>query len=197
MLNEEELNNMCKTEKKVCDFKNDLEFSEQFIPVWDKYYYTEHFNKLLQKLSKRGKLFITKIDRSDNLLFQKETHLDVVILLSNGTSLKIDEKVLRYKDPEKTALSFFNNYPVEVSSNPTLGNAGWAYNDGTLIIYGRSNKTEDGFVGEPLLFKTTEKFKEEICRNSEYKTIPSLSTNGLYRSVCKLVPREVLEKYYP
>ena len=182
-----------------CSYEQDKIWSETFNDDWDNYYKSVIFFNLLQKLRKRGKVEITNIDRDDNPIFQKETYLDVVLSLSTGSSLLIDEKMLRYP---RRILEFpdnINQFPIEVCSNPNAGGKhdGWGYHIGTTIVMVHATPLGDAFVDDPVVFTITQKFVDDVVRNNNYPTFPVRSTNGLYRSVCKWISRRVLDDYFP
>ena len=180
------------------DFKTDLEWSKSFTDQWDNFYKSKHFELLLQKMRRKKNIKIVNIDHSDNILFQKETHLDTVVALSSGSSLLIDEKVLRYPKNILRYPSCINEFPIEVCCNPNTGGKhdGWGYHIGITIcmVY---TTLDNLFLNEPVVFTISNRFINEIVRNDVFHAIPSKSTGGLYSSICKWIPRNILKEYFP
>jgi len=183
----------------MSDFNNDRQWSKQFDSLWDSFYKSDGFKQLLAKMRLKGSVAVKSIDRSENELFQKESYLDAVISLSTGSSLLCDEKNLRYPKRINEFPTCANSFPVEVCSNPNAGGKhdGWAYHIGTTICMVYIDMYDSDFFVPPVVFTISQRFIDEVVRNNDIKTIPSNSTNGLYHSVCKWVPRNVLEKYWP
>jgi hypothetical protein len=180
---------------ELSDFRKDLKFSEKFVEHWDQFYKSKDFYSTLQKIRRKGEVKIKKIDRSGNTLFQKETHLDTIIQLSTGSSLLVDEKVLRYPMHD----DWLNTFPVEVCCNPNNGGKrdGWGYHIGVTICMAFSDPFEAGFFTPPVVYTISNKFIDEVVRNNTYEAKQSRSTDGLYQSTCKFIPRNVLKKYFP
>jgi hypothetical protein len=180
-----------------CNYKEDNEWSKKQNHLFDKWYKTEEFAKLLSKLRLKGKVEIKRIDRSENPLFQSMTYLDAVIELSTGSSLLIDEKAMRWKPYLDNNPSYANNFAVEVCSNPTGKKDGWAYHEGIVVVHARINKDETGFYNSPLVYRISQNFINDIVRGKKFETNIAPKTNGLYNSIYKWVPREELEVYWP
>jgi len=173
-----------------CSYDKDDKFSKKMHPFFMEYYLSDKFQKQIQQLSKRGKLEVIKVDDCDNPIFQKETYLDCIVNLSNGTSLLIDEKAERHNN-------YIQNFSIEVVSNPSGKQAGWGYHLGRTILKAHANPLETGFFDEPMLINITQKFVDEIVRSDDYPFIPNKATNGLYRSGFRPVPKSVLVRYFP
>jgi hypothetical protein len=177
-------------ESEISSFYKDKKFSEkeEFKKSFDEFYNSDYFKWKLQKLRKKGKVEIVSIDRSNNPLFQKITNLDAIIQLSTGSALLIDEKIGR----------FFNDgkFAVEVVSNPNGKRDGWGYHIGLTIVHAISNKEQNGFITRPIVYMISEKFINDIVRNNTYTIRFNKSTNGLYRSMFKWIPYDVLEQYW-
>lgn len=176
------------------DFNTDKTFAEKCGSAWMKYYESKEFLNKIQSLSKRGKIKIVKIDRSENPLFQAETYLDAIIVLSNGSSLAIDEKCLRYKET-----SNLDEGIVELWSNPNKDGKhnGWGYHRGIVIVQSYFDPITYEMKREPSVFRIDEKFVNEVTRNDIYTVKVNRPTNGFYRSGYKWIPRKVLEAYWP
>lgn len=176
------------------DFNIDNNFSSKC--NFDEYYFSENFQKKIQQLYKRGKVEVVKIDRSQSPIFQAENYLDAVISLSTGTCLKIDEKAWRY-NPQKP--EYLNNVCVEVVSNPNKDGKhdGWGYHVNTTMCGAHFDVNTFEMKGEPVIFNINHSFVEEITRNNEYELKQNKPTNGLYTSSFRVVPRNVIEKYWP
>lgn len=181
---------------ETASFNADKAFSATQQRHFDAYYQSQPFKALLRKLRLKGSVDVTRIDRSENPLFQIETHLDAIITLSCGSALKIDEKSRRYESWSKYDSS---DWPVEVVSNPNRNGKhdGWGYHNGTTMVCGRLNQLRNGFNEPPLVFNVTHKFIDEITRNDDYRLCFNKKTGGLYASAFRLVPRSVLEEYWP
>lgn len=166
-------------------------WSNQFIPHFNTFYHSQNFFNICNKMTKRGKLIINRIDRSENYLFQTNTHFDVIITFVGGKHLLIDEKVMEYKDGYDKDL-----FAVEVN-NPQheLHKEGWGYFNGTTIVaaWAKNHNPKDGFISEPFIYNISEKFINEITRNSKYKIIIARSSG----TVNKLVPIDILKTYFP
>jgi hypothetical protein len=174
-------------------FNSDMNFSKKCQPLFDEYYKTELFKSILQKLRLKGKVEIERIDRSENVLFQTEAYLDAIIVLSCGSSLKIDEKVVRSWKPE------YDQFPIEVWSNPNKGGKhdGSDYHIGTTIIRMPVDQEGTKMIAKPIVYNVTNQYIDEVVRNSNYPARPNKSTDGLYCSGYKYIPRAVFDKYFP
>lgn len=177
-----------------CDFNNDYSFSKEYQPFFDEYYSSKAFYNKMQMLRKKGVISIEKQYRSEHPLFQQESYLDIIMQLNTGSQIRIDEKVNRCYDLSKEP-----NYPVEVFSNPTKGGKpdGWGYHIGTTMIQAKVNVEPKYFWEEPVIYTINNKFIDEVTRNNSYPIHPNKSTNGLYNSGYRWIPRYVLEKYWP
>lgn len=136
-----------------------------------------------------GRVMITSIDTSDNELFQKETYLDCIVGLNTGSSLRIDFKLNRYD-------SGLPNYPVEFVSNPGGKPDGWGYHEGITIIHFKIDELAGKTPEEPVVYTIDRDFINNVTRNQFYGNFSSPSTDGLYTSRFRSVPRQVLEKYW-
>jgi len=189
-------------ETKSSSFKKDLTFSErkEFKVAFDYFYKSKEFLELLKMMRKRGIVepageWKRKDDPKFIELAQDIMGIDVIMPLSCGGNLQIDEKVSRHTAWANHQLE----YPVEVVCNPNKGGKhdGWGYHDGIVIIHARSNPAEDGFVGTPLVYRISEKFINEVIRNKKYKVRINAATDGLYQSGFIYVPTIVLRGYWP
>ena len=173
-----------------CDFKVDLEFSKNpaFQKDYDNFYKSEKFReKYIKTMYRKNIPTVKEIIRSENLLLQKGVGIDVIVVLSNKTTLAIDEKTDRYKHSNS------RNIFLEIMSNPgsDYQTEGWAYHRGRYFCYSCSNVDETGLYLEPVFFFIDENFVNAFNRNNKYKTIPcNKKTNGLYSSLGKLIPKQ-------
>lgn len=183
------------------DFYTEVKRSQYFQPYWNEFYKSQYFYDVLQRIRKKGKVEILNIDRSENPLFQSETYLDAVISLSTGTSIRIDEKTPRYALRYNGDFAVIKNmYPVEVWSNPTGKKDGWGYHIGTTICQTYASPLDDCFCVErpPVIYTISQNFVDNVIRNPDFPSRPnSRTTNNLYRSGYKWVPRKILEGYFP
>lgn len=177
------------------DYNKDKEFSEKNQSLFDDYYNSKEFNEKIQKLRNRGTVQIVKKDRSENTLFQTITYLDIILTLNTGSALLVDKKAERYPKKEE----YLRNFSIEIISNPTkYGKSdGWGYHIGTTIIKAHINQLGNGFVNPPTIFTITKNFVDEVTRNNDFPLIFNKSTNGLYRSAFRPVPKNILEEYFP
>jgi len=172
------------------DFKEDLKFSEtpSFRKAYDNFYMSDTFKeKYLAGMYKTRIPTVKEIIRSRDMLLQKGVGIDAIVVLTNGTSLPIDEKTDRHIHSDS------ENIFLEIMSNPNseYQTEGWAYHRGRYISYSCSNKDKSGLCYEPVFFFIDDNFINQFNRNKKYPTIPCRKkTNGLYGSIGKLVPRK-------
>jgi len=199
------------TKWKNSDFKTEMVRSKYFSPFWKQYYESDTFHDIIKKLHLRGDVRVVNIDQSENEIFQKEAYLDSIIALSSGTSLKMDEKTNRHGIMIKYGYGYESGgdyginhdmFPVEVWSNPNKDGKhdGWGYHIGTTIAQTYANYSDDGFMPNfnPVVYTITSKFVDDVIRNETFSCIPNTkTTNNLYRSGYKWVPRKILEDYFP
>ena len=174
---------------KYCDFDEDLKFSQNpaFKKAYNSFYLDYNFRETYLASFYKSKVpTVDKIIRSEDILLQQGVGIDALIILSNKSTLPVDEKTDRpiyRKSP---------NIALEIVANPNskYQTDGWAYHRGRFICYGSSNEHEAGLEREPLFFFIDEDFINTFNRNPEYTARPvNKQTNGLYRSIIKLVPR--------
>lgn len=179
------------------NFNEDVSFADRCKLLWESYLESKEFIEKLQALRKKGKVEVSNIDYSENLLFQRETYLDAIISLNVGSSLLIDFKSLRPNLWRKKE----DVFPVEVVSNPTkFGKSdGWGYHEGLVILQGMVDdaKKPTEFIMKPVVYRITHKFIEEVVRNDKWQYHPNWSTNGLYQSGFRNIPRYILNQYFP
>jgi hypothetical protein len=172
----------------VGDFEKDLAWSKRFASVFDEYYTGGHFKEFVH-----GAYLRTPPDlhfdvvRRDDSFYQQGINADVLVKMSNGNRLIIDEKVSRPKYAGSDV------YPIETVSVTKPKKDGWGYKTGTTIVFARSNALENGFHGNPVIFTISERFINEVVRNGNYPTC-SVPNKGYY-TIIKLVPKRVLDTY--
>ncbi len=173
------------------NWNNDKQLSDKMKNDFDKFYLSETFKeKYIKPLYKINKnIFVTEISRSENLKLQIGVQCDAVLKLSNGNRILIDDKTRRWHYRN------FDDWCIEVVSNSTKKTDGWGYKEGIVICFGQINEEETGLVGEPWCFKISQNFINEIVRDPIYRTVPV--KNPYYWTINKLVPKKVLEAYYP
>lgn len=171
-----------------CSYKEDLAFSRklEFRRCFDEFYMSETFKeKYLKHMYRRNIPSVTKLIRSEEILLQKGVGIDVLIVLSNKTTLLVDEKVDR-----PTHISSPNIF-LEVMSNPQMKTEGWAYHKGRYISYSCSNLGMTGLEKEPVFFFIDDAFINTFNRNKAYPIVHcGKMTDGLYRSLGKAIPRQ-------
>lgn len=171
-----------------CNFKDDLEFSRNpaFSRCFNQFYQSDIFReKYLSAMYRRNIPTVIDIIRSEEKLLQIGVGIDVLVLLSNKTTLPIDEKVDRPTHIESP------NIFLEIMSNPQMKTEGWAYHKGRFFCYSCSNEDMTSLCKEPVFFFIDDNFINMFNRNNAYRTVHcGKMTDGLYRSIGKPIPRE-------
>jgi hypothetical protein len=172
----------------VCSYKEDLEYSKNpaFRRCFDNFYTSELFReKYLKHMYRKNIPIVVKLIRTEELLVQKGVGIDVLIVLSNKTSLLVDEKV------DRPVYIHSPNIFLELMSNPQMKTEGWAYHKGRYICYSCSNEDKSGLCKEPVFFFIDDAFINTFNRNKKYPVVHcSKITDGLYRSLGKKIPRD-------
>lgn len=134
---------------------------------------------------KRSIPTVVDVVRSEDKLLQIGVGIDVLVVLSNKTTIPIDEKVDRPVHMDSP------NIFLEIMSNPQMKTEGWAYHKGRFFCYSCSNEAMTGLCKEPVFFFVDDNFINMFNRNSQYPIVHcGKMTNGLYRSLGKKIPRQ-------
>jgi hypothetical protein len=122
-------------------------------------------------------------------LAQKDYGVDVILILSNGIRISIDEKLRSAKyasSPE---------YPIELESNVQWGKKGWLFtNIYQYICFGNCNPTNNGLVSY-FMFPCDFHFKNFILNSLKDLKIRRASTNNLYETEFCLVHWTKIQRY--
>jgi hypothetical protein len=174
---------------KSSNYGADINWAKTYEPLMYSFIDSNAFRLKLQRLRRKGTVSVSKVLKSDNLEFQSDEFIDCVVVLNTGSSLKVDFKVNRYN-------SNYPGYVVEFLSNAKGKSDGWGYHEGTTIIHAKVIDEKHCFIEEPVVYTIDRDFINDVTRNPEYGNYASPSTNNLYVSRFRSVPRTILEKYW-
>jgi len=176
-----------------------LKFSRKGYSFFNEIYKSDEFReKYIKKLYRKDIPSVVNIIRNEKHYVQGIIKIDVILVLSNGNTLKIDEKADTRHDT--------GNCYIPVVSNVKTKEDGWGYHIGTYISYGFFEFEVVNGVRYPTkllrhyFWMITEDFKNKILRNPDFitkKVNPEKAhydKNGNYAdSLGKIVPEIVIE----
>ena len=120
---------------------------------------------------------INRFQREDNIILDRQYHIDVELVLTNGIKLLGQEKALRYK------FSHYNTFTIEFYQNRHTKEMGEFFNLGAqFYLHGYWNKDETGFLKWYFIkiFDFLTFLKKQPIKSLESHTKPSTSRASFY-----------------